>query len=70
MKRAPRIEDDLIVDMDKMNEAMALAARDARRLHKQTGHPLAVWREGKVAWIPADEIEVADEEAAEWKKPA
>ena len=29
----------------QMNEAEALAARDARRLHKQTGHPMAVWRE-------------------------
>ena len=61
MKRAPRSAEDLLVDMDKMNKAMALAARDARLLHKQTGHPLVVWRDGEVTWIPADELEVADD---------
>ncbi len=61
MKQAPRSADDLIVDMGKMNDAMALAARDAQRLHKQTGHPLVVWRDGKVTWIPADELEVAED---------
>ncbi len=61
MKRAPRLADDLFVDMDKMNQAMALAARDARRLHKQTGHPIAAWRDGRVVWIPPEEIEVDDE---------
>jgi hypothetical protein len=26
--------------------------------HKRLGTPIVVWRDGKVVWIPADEIEI------------
>ena len=61
MKRASNRDDDLFVDMEKMNEAMALAARDARRVHKQVGYPIAAWRDNAVVWVPVDELDVADE---------
>ncbi|MEX2112730.1 MAG: hypothetical protein WD845_06060 [Pirellulales bacterium] len=42
--------------------AVKLAVRDALLQHKCAGNPICVWRDGKVVWIPADEIQV-DEEA-------
>ena len=39
-------------------QAMNAAAREAVLQHKQKGLPLVVWRDGKVVWIPPDEIEV------------
>ena len=26
--------------------------------HKRLGNPIVVWRDGKVVWVPAEEIEV------------
>jgi hypothetical protein len=28
--------------------------------HKRLGTPIVVWRDGKVVWIPAEEIEIPD----------
>ena len=39
-----------------ISEALAKAAKDARRKHKQAGNPIVVWRDGQAVWIPADEI--------------
>jgi hypothetical protein len=50
---------ELFEDGNAIAEAMNAAAREAVLQHKQKGLPLAVWRDGKVAWIPAEEI-VAD----------
>ena len=41
---------------DIISEALAKAAKDARRKHKQAGNPIVVWRDGQAVWIPADEI--------------
>ena len=41
-------------------EAGRRAVRDAILLHKQTGHPIVVWKDGKVVEIPPEEI-VIDE---------
>lgn len=34
------------------------AARKALQDHKRTGHPIVVFSDGEVRWIPADEIRV------------
>lgn len=36
------------------------AVRDALILHKKLGHPIAVWENGQVRWIPADEIVIPE----------
>lgn len=41
-----------------IDAAMNAAVREAVLQHKQKGLPLAVWRDGKVAWIPPDEIDL------------
>jgi hypothetical protein len=41
---------------DALNEAVRLALLD----HKRAGNPIAGWRDGKLAIIPAHEIPVED----------
>ncbi len=38
--------------------ALRRATRDALLAHKRAGVPIAVWRDGKVVTIPAEEIEI------------
>ena len=45
---------------DIMSEALAKAAKDARRKHKQAGNPIVVWRDGEILWIPAKDIPEED----------
>jgi hypothetical protein len=54
-----------VVDIDRIcregtliDEAVEMAARDARLLHKRMGVPLVVWQDGKVVEIPPEEIVV------------
>jgi hypothetical protein len=39
-----------------ISRALNEAARDAVELHRQAGIPLAVWKDGKVAFVSADEV--------------
>jgi hypothetical protein len=41
-----------------IDAAFRRATRDALLAHKQAGVPIAVWRDGKVVTIPAEEIEI------------
>ncbi len=40
-----------------IDEAMGNAAREAHRIHKRAGHPLAIWRDGRVQWVTPEEFE-------------
>ncbi len=35
-----------------LKEAVAEVVRD----HQRTGDPLAIWRDGKVVWVPAEKL--------------
>jgi hypothetical protein len=37
---------------------MKEATREAVLMHKKLGHPIVVWRDGKVVWVPPEEIDV------------
>ena len=50
--------DELFDDGQAIDEALREAARDARRLHKAFGRPMATWKDGRVVWVPADQIPV------------
>ena len=39
-----------------ISRALNEAVRDAVELHRQTGIPLAVWKDGKVAFVAADDV--------------
>lgn len=57
---------EAILETDRPEGAMRKAVREALLRHKLLGNPIAVCREGKVVWIPPEEIEVPppeDEEA-------
>lgn len=58
-QRAPTV-DELFEDGRAIDEALREAARDARRLHKAFGRPMASWQNGQVVWIPPDEIQIDD----------
>ena len=42
----------------KAEKALKEAVRGAMIDHKRTGDPIAVWRNGKVVWIPANKIKI------------
>ena len=41
-----------------IDRALAKAVRETLILHKKLGYPAALWRDGEVVWVPADEIEI------------
>lgn len=50
--------DELFEDGQAIDDALIEAARDARRLHKALGNPMATWRDGKVVWVQPKDIVV------------
>jgi hypothetical protein len=55
---------ELLLDPNTVLDAGREAAADAIRLHKQMGLPLAVWRDGHIAWVTAEELERSQDNAA------
>jgi hypothetical protein len=45
-----------------IDEALARAVRQALRFHKKLGNPIAVWEDGRVVWIPPEQIQVDEAE--------
>lgn len=52
--------EQVLAEAREAEAAIRRAVRDAILDHKRTGDPIVVWRDGKVCWIPADEIVVPD----------
>ena len=46
------------VPVSAITEALRQASLDAWRRHKALGHPIVIWRDGKVVTVPPEEIEV------------
>ena len=44
----------------RAEEALKKAVADTIADHKRTGHPIVIWRDGKVVRIPADQIEIRE----------
>ena len=51
-----RTTEELAQDSRVITRGLALAVRDALIRHKKLGESIAVWRDGKVAIIPPEEI--------------
>lgn len=45
-----------VEDLPRILAAMQRAVREALLEHKRLGNPVAVWREGRVAWLQPEEI--------------
>jgi hypothetical protein len=50
-------------DIRRIERALRQAVRDALHRHKLAGNPVAVWRNGRVIWIPPEEIPVGGTES-------
>ncbi len=61
--------DELFEDGRAIDEALKEAARDARRLHKALGSPMATWADGRVVWVQPEDIQVDDEPLQERRRP-
>ena len=62
--------DAIYDDKEKIHAALVEGVRDARRWHKRMGLPIVEWRDGKVVWITADEIEDVEPTDAQVTLPA
>jgi hypothetical protein len=47
----------ILSDPNVVLQAASEAAQDAIQRHKQMGLPLAVWKDGAVAWVAPEELE-------------
>ncbi len=58
MSQAPddRPPSERVNDIPLILRALKLAVREALLRHKRDGHPVAIWRDGRVVWIPPEEI--------------
>jgi hypothetical protein len=53
----PAIE-EIFKDGALIDLALKKAGKQALLKHKQSGNPVAIWQDGKVVWIPPEEIEI------------
>jgi hypothetical protein len=56
-------------DTEALGNAMGKAVNAALRTHKLLGYPIVVCRDGKIVWIPPEEIELLSEENGEAARP-
>ena len=54
---------ELLSDPGVVLQAAREAAADAIQRHKQMGLPLAVWKDGAVAWVAPEELENPQEDS-------
>jgi len=53
----PQIDlEQILSDKTRIETAVRRAVWEAIARHKRAGNPIAVWRDGRVVLIPADEI--------------
>ena len=52
---------EIIAEGTLIDAALEEGAREALRRHQQAALPLATWRNGKVAWVPADTVHIEEE---------
>lgn len=45
-------------DIERIVAEAQLAVREALARHRLAGNPVAVWRNGRVEWVPPEEIPV------------
>jgi hypothetical protein len=55
--------DEIFADGTLIDLALKQAVQEALLRHKQAGNPVVVWRDGKIVWIPPEEILVLEKDA-------
>jgi hypothetical protein len=56
----PETLQQILDEGDAVEAAIRESVREALLTHKRLGLPVVTWQDGKVAWIPADQISVDD----------
>ncbi len=51
--------DQIFAEGTLIDKALKQAVQEAILQHKKAGNPIAVWREGEIAWIKPEEISEA-----------
>ncbi len=51
----------LVVHREAVDKAIKKAVRDALLKHKRANNTVAIWRDGKIVLLPADEIPTTNE---------
>lgn len=51
---------DRVRDTARATRALRSAVRTALLAHKREGHSVVVWEDGRVKWMPADEIVIPE----------
>jgi hypothetical protein len=54
---------ELFKEGTPIDDALARGVADALRRHKKLGNSIVIWRDGQIVHVPADQIQVPDEEA-------
>ena len=49
-----------LLDEGAVLKALEAGSKEAVRIHKLLGNPVATWRDGKVVWIQPEDIHVED----------
>lgn len=60
--RASRDIESIIRDGTAIDRAIVRARRRVIRQHRQQGIPLAIWRDGRVITVPADSVELPEDD--------
>jgi len=47
---------DVLNNEKVVTDAIKAGITDSLKKHRLLGHPICVWRNGKVVWIPPDQI--------------
>jgi hypothetical protein len=53
--------DKIFAEGTPIDRALTRAARAALRQHKVNGLPVVEWRDGRVVWIPPEDIRLDDQ---------
>ncbi len=53
----PKDIDQIFRDSTLIHKALKDAALEAKRTHQRLGLPAAAWRDGRVVWVPAEELD-------------
>lgn len=50
----------LLAEAEAIEAAVQAAVREALLQHKRAGNPVVGWRDGKIEWVPPEQIPVED----------
>jgi hypothetical protein len=56
-----REDAEFLAEVEAVEAAVQQAVKEALLMHKRAGNPVVGWKDGRVVWVPAEQIDVEDE---------